>query len=67
MPHTIKFYTRQTPNPSSSLFLSNLALGCVLQYQVCEAYKLAPYISKYRINLTLGERQYANFKSNRKS
>lgn len=29
--------------------------------------RVAPYISKYRINLTLGERQYANFKSNRKS
>lgn len=27
----------------------------------------APYITKYRINLTLGEKQYANFKSNRKS
>ena len=26
-----------------------------------------PYISNYRINLTLGERQYANFKSNRQS
>lgn len=29
--------------------------------------KDASYISKYRINLTLGEKQYANFKSNRKS
>lgn len=29
--------------------------------------KDAPYISKYRINLTLVEKQYANFKSNRKS
>ena len=29
--------------------------------------KDAPYISKYRINLTLGEKQYAKFKSNRKS
>jgi len=28
---------------------------------------IAPYISKYRINLTLGEKQYADFKSNRKS
>lgn len=29
--------------------------------------KNAPYISKYRINLTLGEKQYADFKSNRES